>query len=41
MANTTIAEGGVLPNINQQLLPSGKKGDAADASQDVWTSINS
>jgi histone H2A len=34
MANTTIADGGVLPNINPQLLPSGKKGEA-EASQDV------
>ena len=25
MANTTIASGGVLPNINQHLLPSGGK----------------
>jgi histone H2A len=27
MANTVIASGGVLPNINQNLLPSGKKGE--------------
>lgn len=39
MANTTIADGGVLPNINPMLLPSNKsKGGVSkpgDASQDV------
>jgi hypothetical protein len=29
MANTTIASGGVLPNINAFLLPRKVKGDAA------------
>ena len=32
MANTTIADGGVLPNINPTLLPTGKKGEGAEAS---------
>ena len=37
MANTTIADGGVLPNINPILLPSksGKGKEAGEASQDV------
>lgn len=36
MHNATIAEGGVLPNINSNLVP-GKKGDKEDggASQDI------
>ena len=37
MANTTIADGGVLPNINPILLPSksSKGGKEGEASQDV------
>ena len=35
MANTTIADGGVLPNINSALLP-GKIEKAAKESQDAW-----
>ena len=34
MANTTIASGGVLPNINQHLLPtSGKKGEKEEKTE--------
>ena len=33
MANTTIANGGVLPNINQHLLPSKGKADKAKAEE--------
>merc|ERR1719453_180363 len=35
MSNTTIADGGVLPNINQALLPGKSKSKAEDASQEV------
>merc|ERR1711903_289346 len=35
MANTTIAEGGVLPNINPSLLPSKSKKSKTEGSQDV------
>jgi len=36
MANTTIADGGVLPNINPMLLPSkSKKSESKQASQDI------
>ena len=35
MANTTIANGGVLPNIHVFLLPRKGKGDKGDASQDA------
>ena len=35
MANTTIADGGVLPNINPSLLPTKSK-KSKEASQDVW-----
>ena len=43
MSNTTIADGGVLPNINPMLLPSKSKRDqkGGEASQDVWTIWNS
>merc|ERR1712166_188946 len=34
MANTTIANGGVLPNINQHLLPSKGKADKAKAAEE-------
>ena len=34
MANTTIANGGVLPNIHVYLLPKGASGKAKDASQE-------
>lgn len=38
MANTTIADGGVLPNINPMLLPSKSKKTESrgQASQDLW-----
>ena len=37
MANTTIAEGGVLPYINPTLLPSkGKKSQEGEPSGNVW-----
>ena len=35
MANTTIAAGGVLPNINAFLLPRKEKGAKGDASQEL------
>ena len=35
MANTTIAAGGVLPNINAFLLPRKVKGEKGDASQEL------
>src|SRR6185503_15085278 len=35
MANTTIASGGVLPNINVFLLPRKGKGEKGDASQEI------
>ena len=35
MANTTIAAGGVLPNINAFLLPQKVKGEKGDASQEL------
>ena len=35
MANTTIADGGVLPNINPNLLPSKKAGDNKESTADV------
>ncbi len=35
MANTTIASGGVLPNIHVFLLPRKGKGDKGDASQEL------
>ena len=35
MANTTIAAGGVLPNINAYLLPKKIKGEKGDASQEL------
>jgi hypothetical protein len=34
LAHTTIAEGGVLPNINSSILPG--KTSEGDASQGVW-----
>ena len=35
LANTTIASGGVLPNINAFLLPRKVKGEKGDASQEL------
>ncbi len=35
MANTTIASGGVLPNINQHLLPSKSKGEGKEEKNDA------
>ena len=35
MANTTIANGGVLPNINQNLLPSKGKGEKVEEKKEA------
>jgi len=35
MVNTTISDGGVLPSINPNLLPSKSKGEKLEASQDI------